>query len=185
MALPVRARRRQLNRKVLLAGLVIVVPFIVLLVMNLGRDPHKVESPLIGKPAPPFALREVGTNQIIDVGALKGKPVVLNFWATWCVPCFSEHPVLVSSAKSLGANVQFIGVVYDDTEPKILQFLNQYGRAYPTLFDDSGKTAIAYGVYGVPETFFIDPEGNIAAKFEGPLSPQTLFENLRKAGLQR
>jgi len=174
-----------LNRKVLLAGLVIVVPFIALLVANLGRDPHKVESPLIGKPAPPFALRSVGSTEVIDVGALKGKPVVLNFWATWCVPCYAEHGVLVSSAKMLGSKVQFIGVVYDDTEPKILQFLKQYGSSYPTLFDESGKTAIAYGVYGVPETFFIDPNGNIAAKFEGALDSQRIIENLRKAGLQQ
>lgn len=174
-----------MNRKVLLAGLVIVVPFIALLVANLGRDPHKVDSPLIGKDAPPFALRKVGTNEVIDVGALKGKPVVLNFWATWCVPCFSEHGVLVSSANRLGSNVQFIGVVYDDTEPKILAFLKQYGSAYPTLFDEQGKTAIAYGVYGVPETFFIDPQGRIADKFVGPLDPQKILENLRKAGFQQ
>lgn len=174
-----------MNRKVLIAGLVIVVPFIVLLVMNLGRDPHKVESPLVGKAAPPFALREVGTSDVFDVGALRGKPIVLNFWATWCVPCYAEHGVLVSSAKALGSKVQFLGVVYDDTEPKILQFLDENGRSYPTLFDEQGRTAIAYGVYGVPETFFIDPEGTIVAKFEGPLSPQSLFENLRKAGLQQ
>jgi cytochrome c biogenesis protein CcmG, thiol:disulfide interchange protein DsbE len=174
-----------LNRKVLIAGLVIVVPFIVLLVMNLGRNPHKVDSPLVGKPAPPFALRAVGGTEVVDVGALKGKPVVVNFWATWCVPCYAEHGVLVSSARSLGSKVQFVGVVYDDTEPKILQFLQQYGSAYPTLLDDAGKTAIAYGVYGVPETFFIDPQGTIVAKYEGALNQQSLFENLRKAGLQQ
>jgi len=174
-----------LNRRVLIVGLVIVVPFIVLLVMNLGRNPHKVDSPLVGKPAPPFALRAVGGTDVLDVGALRGKPVVVNFWATWCVPCYAEHGVLVSSARALGSKVQFVGVVYDDTEAKILEFLRQYGSAYPTLLDDAGKTAIAYGVYGVPETFFIDPDGVIVAKYEGALTQQSLFENLRKAGLQQ
>ena len=174
-----------MNRRVLIVGLVIVVPFIVLLVMNLGRNPHKVDSPLVGKPAPPFALRAVGGTDVLDVGALRGKPVVVNFWATWCVPCYAEHGVLVSSARALGSKVQFVGVVYDDTEAKILEFLRQYGSAYPTLLDDAGKTAIAYGVYGVPETFFIDPDGVIVAKYEGALTQQSLFENLRKAGLQQ
>ena len=174
-----------MNRKVLVAGLAIVVPFIVLLVMNLGRDPRKVTSPLIGKTAPPFALRQVGTQNVIDVQTLKGTPVVLNFWATWCVPCFAEHPVLVEAGRAYGNDVRFVGVVFDDTEPKILQFLEENGYSYPTLFDESGKTAIAYGVYGVTETFFIDRNGTIVAKHEGALDPDTIRENLRRAGVAR
>jgi cytochrome c biogenesis protein CcmG/thiol:disulfide interchange protein DsbE len=174
-----------LNRKVLIAGLIIVVPFIVLLVMNLGRDPHKVDSPLIGKASPPFSLRQVGTPAVVDIMSLRGKPVVLNFWATWCVPCYSEHPVLVAGARQYAGQAQFIGVVYDDQENKIVQFLAENGSSYPTLFDESGQTAIAFGVYGVPETFFLDAEGNIVDKHVGPLDPVTLEAKLRLAGAFR
>jgi cytochrome c biogenesis protein CcmG/thiol:disulfide interchange protein DsbE len=77
--------------------------------------------------------------------------------------------------------VQFVGVVFQDTEDKIEKFLNERGRAYPTLVDDAGKTAIAYGVGGVPETFFLNSSGTIAAKYTGPMTTETLQENLAKA----
>ncbi len=174
-----------MNRKVLIAGLVIVLPFIALLVMNLGRDPHKVDSPMVGKGAPPFSLRQVGTPAVVDTTSLRGKPVVLNFWATWCVPCYAEHPVLVAGARQYGDKAQFLGVVYDDQEDKIVRFLAENGSSYPTLFDESGKTAIAFGVYGVPETFFIDANGKIVDKHVGPLDPATLQAKLRLAGAIR
>ena len=170
-----------MNRKVLIAALMVAVPIVTILAMNLGRDPHRVESPLVGKAAPSFVLREAGDDTTISLESFRGKPVVINFWATWCVPCFAEHEVLVRSASSLGDSVQFLGVVYEDKEEAITEFLRQNGRAYPALMDDSARTAIAYGVYGVPETFFIRPDGTIAAKFEGALSQRTLAENLLKA----
>jgi cytochrome c biogenesis protein CcmG/thiol:disulfide interchange protein DsbE len=76
--------------------------------------------------------------------------------------------------------VQFLGVVFDDTEEKITSFLRESGEAYPTLVDDKGKTAIAYGVGGVPETFFIDRRGKVVAKYEGPISPELLQEYVQK-----
>ncbi|HXI11350.1 MAG TPA: redoxin domain-containing protein [Thermoanaerobaculia bacterium] len=170
-----------MNRRVLLVGLAITIPAIILFVVSLGRDPHKVRSPLVGRVAPDFTLLEAGSGAVVRLSSLRGKPVVLNFWATWCVPCFAEHGVLTEASRQLGPNVQFLGVVYDDKEEKILQFLKENGSAYPTLNDGGGKTAIAYGVYGVPETFFIDPSGKIVAKYEGPLTPQLLDSNLQKA----
>jgi cytochrome c biogenesis protein CcmG/thiol:disulfide interchange protein DsbE len=169
------------NRKALIIGLAIVLPVIVLLAVSFGRDPHKVKSPLIGRQAPEFALPSAGDKQTVSLAALRGKPVVLNFWATWCVPCYAEHEVLRSTAATMGDSVQFLGVVYDDTEPKILQFLAQNGSAYPSLMDDGGKTAIAYGVYGVPETFFIDANGKIVDKFEGALDPATIQKLIARA----
>jgi cytochrome c biogenesis protein CcmG/thiol:disulfide interchange protein DsbE len=157
-----------MNRKALIIGLAITLPIIVLLAVSFGRDPHKVNSPLVGKPAPDFTLPAVGGQGPISLSSLRGKPVVVNFWATWCVPCFSEHPVLQNSAASM-RDVQFLGVIYDDTEPNIQKFLAQNGSSYPSLMDQGGRIAIAYGVYGVPETFFIDPSGMIVAKHEGPL----------------
>jgi cytochrome c biogenesis protein CcmG/thiol:disulfide interchange protein DsbE len=158
----------------------VVLPVIVLLVMSLGRNPHKVESPLIGKQAPSFTLRSAGSEEVMDLAALRGAPIVINFWATWCVPCYQEHGVLTEGARRM-PGVRFLGVVYDDEESKALQFLQQYGSSYPSLMDNQGKTAIAYGVYGVPETFFLDASGRIVAKHEGPLTDESLMANIQKA----
>lgn len=170
-----------MNRKVLIIGAAVVAPIILVLFMNLGRDPRKVDSPLVGREVIDFKLREVGSGQPMDLSQFKGKPLVINFWATWCVPCHTEHGILVRVARMMGSNVQFLGVVFDDEESKILAFLDENGRAYPTLVDEGGKVAIAYGVYGVPETFFVDPAGKIVAKHEGPLSEGLLTNYIATA----
>ena len=178
-----QARRRTLNARVLGLGLLVAVPLVVVLVMNLGRNPHAIDSPLVGRVAPDFALRPVGGGESVELTALRGRPLGVNFWATWCVPCYQEHPVLTRAARSLGGRAQFLGVVYEDGEDQVRSFLARQGASYPSLLDPDSKTAIAYGIFGVPETYFIDGEGRIAAKFVGPLTPQALDENLRKAGL--
>jgi cytochrome c biogenesis protein CcmG/thiol:disulfide interchange protein DsbE len=171
-----------LNRKVLIGGALVVLPLLALLVANLGRDPHRVGSPLVGRMAPPFTLARVGGGEPVSLESLRGRPVVLNFWATWCIPCAEEHPLLRAAAQRLGPDVQFIGIVYQDDETGARTFLAEHGGGYPSLLDTGGKTAIAYGVFGVPETYFIDGDGKIAAKFAGPLSREALLQNLRKAG---
>ena len=170
-----------MNRTVLFVGVFIAAAIIGILFAALGNDPQAIQSPLLGKVAPPFALREVGSGRTIDLAQLRGRPVVLNFWATWCGPCYEEHPTLVANARALQPNVQFLGVVFQDTEDKIQKFLNERGNAYPTVVDDAGKTAIAYGVGGVPETFFLDRNGTIVAKYVGPLDTERLQGFLRKA----
>ena len=169
-----------MNRTVLIVGAAITLALVAILFVGLGKDPAEIKSPLIGKPAPVFALKAVGTGQTIDIVALRGKPVVLNFWATWCVPCYQEHPVLVENAQMI-PNVQFIGVVFNDTEDKINAFLRERGSAYPTLLDEQGKTAIEYGVGGVPETYFLNRQGVIVAKFTGPMTTEILQSNVAKA----
>jgi cytochrome c biogenesis protein CcmG/thiol:disulfide interchange protein DsbE len=169
-----------MNRTVLFIGVLIAAALVVILIAGLGKDPSAIRTPLIGKPAPSFALREVGTNNTIDIAQFRGKPVVLNFWATWCMPCWEEHPTLVATARALQPNVQFLGVVFDDKEDKILGFLKQRGTSYPTVVDERGKTAIAYGVGGVPETYFLDENGVIRAKFAGPMNTDIIQEQLQK-----
>ena len=170
-----------MNRTVLIIGLLIVAAIVIILFAGLGKDPAAIESPLIGRAAPGFALKAVGTGETIDLAQFRGKPVIVNFWATWCRPCWDEHPVLTQTAQALGGQVQFVGVVFQDEESKIKNFLQQRGWAYPTLVDQAGKTAIAYGVGGVPETYFLDKNGVIVAKFAGPMSADDIQTNLQKA----
>ena len=179
-ALTSGATTPRVNRKVLVAGLAIALPLLVVLVANLGRDPHSVRSPLIGRPATPFRLVPVGGGAPVALESLHGKPVVINFWATWCVPCFQEHAALVEAARSL-PDVQFLGIVYEDDEAQTGEFLRQRGTSYPSLMDKDGKTAIAYGVFGVPETFFIDPEGRIVEKHVGPLDRGAILSLVARA----
>jgi cytochrome c biogenesis protein CcmG/thiol:disulfide interchange protein DsbE len=170
----------RVNGRVLAAGLAVVLPLLAVLVLNLGRDPHSVRSPLVGRPAPAFSLPPAGDGVPMSLDALRGRPVVINFWATWCVPCLQEHAALTQAARTL-RDVQFLGVVYEDEEANIQAFLQQRGSAYPSLIDPGGKTAIAYGVFGVPETFFIDGGGRIVEKYVGPLDPDRIAELVARA----
>jgi cytochrome c biogenesis protein CcmG/thiol:disulfide interchange protein DsbE len=173
-------RSARVNKRVLIVGAAIVLPLLAVLVANLGRDPHMVRSPLVGRSAPPFSLQPVGGGPPVTLESFRGKPLVINFWATWCVPCFQEHPALAAAARGL-PDVQFLGVVYEDEEAKTKDFLKERGSAYPSVMDLDGKTAIAYGVFGVPETFFIDAEGRIVEKFVGPLQRSTIAELVARA----
>jgi cytochrome c biogenesis protein CcmG/thiol:disulfide interchange protein DsbE len=170
-----------LNRKVLAVGLLGIAPLLAVLFANLGRNPHAVASPLVGKPAPVFSLPRAGEGAAVSLEGLRGRPVVLNFWATWCVPCLEEHPVLVRAARRLGEEVAFLGVVYQDQPAAVASFLAQHGSAYPSLLDEGGRTAIAYGVYGVPETYFLDASGVITDKRVGALDERLLARYLERA----
>src|SRR6185503_12344635 len=92
-----------------------------------------------------------------------------------------EHPVLLQAARTFGGDAAFLGIVYDDEEATVKGFLAKEGSSYPSLLDDEGKTAIAYGVYGVPETFFVSPEGKVTSKFVGPLTPEVLQSLVQQA----
>jgi cytochrome c biogenesis protein CcmG/thiol:disulfide interchange protein DsbE len=170
-----------LNRKVLAVGLLGIAPLLAVLFANLGRNPHAVDSPLIGKPAPLFSLPSAGEGKRVSLESLRGRPVVVNFWATWCVPCLEEHPVLLRAARRLGEQVAFLGVVYQDQPAAVASFLAERGSAYPSLLDEGGRAAIAYGVYGVPETYFLDARGVITDKRVGPLDERLLQGYLERA----
>jgi cytochrome c biogenesis protein CcmG/thiol:disulfide interchange protein DsbE len=173
-----------MNRVVLALGLLIVLPLVGVLALNIDRNPGSIDSPLIGKQAPTFRLERVVSGPPVDLTELRGRPVVINFWATWCIPCYQEHAVLVSEARRRGGQVEFLGIIYQDEKDRVARFLDERGGGYPNLMDDAGKTAIAYGVYGVPESFFLDASGKVVSKYTGALTRRSLDALLEQAGAE-
>lgn len=135
-------------------------------------------------PAPSFTKRSINTNEMISIGDLKGKPVVLNFAASWCGPCESEAPVLVKAHQKYGNEIAFIGLAVKDSEADQLAFAQKHGLTFPIGLDENGRilneyqTATRVTLSGIPTTFFIDAEGNIANYFIGPLSENTLEQKV-------
>ena len=155
--------------------------FIVLLAflwVGLGRDPREVPSPLIGKPAPAFSLGQLHEpSQALSNSDLKGKVWLLNVWASWCVSCREEHPLLMQLAAS--KVVPIYGLDYKDDPGAGKAWLAQNGDPYTTsVVDRDGRVGIDYGVYGVPETFVVDKAGVIRYKQIGPLSVDALKQKI-------
>jgi cytochrome c biogenesis protein CcmG/thiol:disulfide interchange protein DsbE len=165
------------NRKARLIGALVAVPLLVVLGLALGFDPHRVESPLVGAEAPAFRLQSL-EGEVYDLRALRGTPVVLNFWSTWCPPCLEEHPLFAAAAQRYEGRVQFLGVIYQDDPEKIRSFGARWGVWGPALVDPEGEVAIAYGVFGPPETFFIDASGRVVDKVIGAVRPDHLVATL-------
>jgi cytochrome c biogenesis protein CcmG, thiol:disulfide interchange protein DsbE len=138
--------------------------------VGLHRDKEELPSPLIGKPAPSFELPRVeDASQTIGTASLKGKPYVLNVWGTWCIACRQEHPVLLQIAQR--GELPLIGLDWKDERPKAQKWLQQLGNPYSAIaFDDAGRVAIDWGVYGAPETFLVDANGIIVFKHVGPMT---------------
>lgn len=148
------------------------------LYVGLHLNPREIPSPFIGKPAPAFKLTQLTEpDKTISNQDMQGKVWLLNVWASWCVSCREEHPVLMHFSKT-GA-VPLIGLNYKDTRSEGNGWLNQFGNPYEaSAFDADGSVGINYGVYGVPETFVIDKRGIIRMKYTGPITPQVITEKL-------
>jgi len=145
---------------------------------GLRLDPHEVPSPLIGKPAPSFALTRLDdANATLRRDDMLGKVWLLNVWASWCGACREEHPLLVEFSKTKA--VPIIGLNYKDQRSDGLGWLNRFGNPYDaSIFDQNGRVGIDFGVYGVPETFVIDKQGIIRMKHIGPLTPDVIDKRL-------
>ncbi len=148
---------------------VLVIPVLVILAMGFGHDPHAVPFVLDNRPAPVFSLQTLD-GKTVSLESLRGKPVLINFWASWCEPCKAEHQSLQAAAQAYGDRVQFLGIVYQDTPENAQGYLRMRGNVFPQLLDPETHTAIDYGVAGVPESFFIDGQGVIRRKVVGALS---------------
>jgi cytochrome c biogenesis protein CcmG/thiol:disulfide interchange protein DsbE len=151
------------------------VPVLVLLAYGFRLNPRDVPSPLVGRPAAPFSLTTFGGEPLSLVDQ-RGKVVVLNFWASWCHPaCYDEAPALERSWRAYrDRGVIVIGVDVQDTVEAARKFISDFSLSFPTARDRAGKVSIDYGVYGVPETFFIDRKGIIRAKHVGAVSDEVL-----------
>lgn len=157
-----------------LVPLAIFLGLVWFLAAGLKLDPREVPSPLIDKPAPGFALTRLDNPAVtIKREDLLGKVWMLNVWASWCVACREEHPLLVEfAARKI---VPIYGLNYKDGRVQGQQTLSRFGDPYvASLFDSDGRVGIDWGVYGVPETFVIDQKGLIRLKHTGPLTPEVI-----------
>ncbi len=165
-----------MNRYLLPLGIFVVIA--VFLAIGLGLDPREVPSPLINKPAPAFSLPQLHQPaQMFSRDDMKGKVWLLNVWASWCVACREEHPVLVEFART--GTVPIVGLNYKDERRDGLRWLAQFGDPYRlSAYDYDGRIGIDYGVYGVPETFLIDKNGIIRYKRIGVVTPEILRDKI-------
>ena len=154
-----------------LAGFAILVVF---LAIGLTRDPRDLPSPLKDKPAPAFVLPQLAVaDKTFSPAEMKGKVWLLNVWASWCVSCRQEHPLLVAFAKE--GQVPVVGLNYKDQPTDAKNWLTRFGDPYVlSAVDADGRVGIDYGVYGVPETYVIDKAGTIRLKHTGPVTPESL-----------
>jgi cytochrome c biogenesis protein CcmG, thiol:disulfide interchange protein DsbE len=156
----------------------IFLVLVLFLAIGLGRDPHEVPSPLINKAAPTFRLPQLKeSGKTFSAEDMRGKVWILNVWASWCVSCRDEHPLLLEYAKS-GA-VPIYGLNYKDKREDALAWLDELGDPYVlSAADLDGRVAIDYGVYGAPETYVIDQNGTIRLKHVGPVTPDVWSQKI-------
>ena len=161
-----------------LIPLLLFVVLVGFLAVGLNRDPHELPSPLIGKQAPAFELPQLADPQkTFSPESMKGKVWILNVWASWCVACREEHPVLVELGKMQLAPL--IGLDYKDKRDDAVAMLARQGNPYLlSAFDANGRVGIDYGVYGVPETYVIDKAGVIRFKHIGPITMELLNKKI-------
>lgn len=165
----------------LLITVIVILPLIGLLAYGFSRDPRYIPSPLIGRQAQPFTLT-LFDGKNISLSDLRGKVVFLNFWASWCPPCRAEARDLEAAWQRVkNDDIVFLGIDIQDTEEAALAFIKEFNITYPNGRDASGKIAIDYGVWGIPETFFLDPQGRITYKHVGALGSAIITAKLDEA----
>jgi len=165
----------------LIITVAVVLPLIGILAYGFYRDPRYIPSPMVGKVAPPLTLTLFNGDRL-GLADLRGKVVFVNFWASWCPPCRAEARELEAAwQKFKNDNVVFVGVQLQDSKENGLAFIKEFNITYPTGLDISGRIAIDYGIWGIPETFFIDPAGRITYKHVGSLGPAIIAAKINEA----
>lgn len=158
-----------------------VAGVLALLAYGFTRDPREIKSPLVGKPAPPFTLT-LFDGERFELGAHRGKVVVVNFWASWCVPCREEAPLLEAAWRAYrDRGVLFVGINVQDQEEAARRFIQEFGLTFPNGPDPGSRIAIDYGVYGIPELFFVDRTGWFTYKHIGAIGASLLRAKIEDA----
>ena len=158
-----------------------ILPVLLLLAYGFKTDPRQIPSPLVGRPAPSFALPVYdGGNTSLE--QLRGRPIILNFWASWCFPaCYEEAPALEAAWQAYREKgLMVLGVDIQDREADGKAFIERFKLSFPNGPDSRGTLSIDYGVYGVPETFFIGRDGKIHYKHVGALTGQVLRSKIEE-----
>jgi len=162
---------------------VFVLGLVILLAFGFTTDPKKIPSPLVGTPAPDFQIDELIGEHKFSLSEFKGIPIVLNFWASWCAECRTEAVILEKFFQKYGVNnkqLVMIGIAIQDSPKNAKAFARHFGKSYLLgLDDDSGNIALDYGIYGVPETFFIDQEGTIFHKTIGTVTMELMEQKFK------
>jgi cytochrome c biogenesis protein CcmG/thiol:disulfide interchange protein DsbE len=155
----------------------ILVGVVAMFAWALSRE-QTLASPLVGKPAPAFSMPLYAADSTVTLEKLRGTPVVLNFWASWCLSCRDEARVLEAGWQRYGPGVAFVGIAVNDDEGPAEDFIRRYGKTYHLGSDVDGSVAVDYGLYGVPETFFIGRDGTILSRHIGPLTSEDLAQRI-------
>jgi cytochrome c biogenesis protein CcmG, thiol:disulfide interchange protein DsbE len=158
------------------------VPVIALLAYGFRVNPKDIPSPLVGRPAASFRLAALNGGEPLGLDTHRGKVVVLNFWASWCFPaCYEEAPVLERGWRALqDRGLVVLGVDIQDTVEAGQKFVRENGLTFPNVRDIDGKVSVEYGIYGVPETFFVDRQGRIRAKHVGALTDDVFAREVNR-----
>jgi cytochrome c biogenesis protein CcmG/thiol:disulfide interchange protein DsbE len=166
-------------RPLRLAIVIAISALVVVLVLAFRRAPQDLRTGTVGKPAAAFTLQRLdGTDKMV-IDAPSGRVTVINFFASWCIPCKEENPVLVRVYERYRASdVVFIGVLYQDSRENGLKYVQDNGVTWLTGSDDDGRVAFSYGVFGIPETYFIGADGVIAGRHIGPIDETTLVNGI-------
>jgi len=168
-----------MRRIILLAAVVLaVVAVVAVLATGLGRDPSVPASPLVGRPAPDFTLAQLD-GPPVTLSKLRGQVVVINFWASWCTECHTEQAALSSTWQQFrDAGVVVVGINFQDARDDARDYVRSAGVSYPVVVDADSRTALAFGVRGIPETFIVDGSGRTADRVIGPVDAAKLASQI-------